>query len=780
MRELLKKRFYLDGATGSELVKRGLPTKGSEKYSIEKVDVMRSIIEGYLKVGSNAILSNTFNCNRFKADKKYSLSDYIGASYNLAKEVVEKYNAKLLYDCGPSGEMMYPYGKMTFDEAYEVFSEQAKIVSQYNYDGAFLETFTDLQELRAAVIAFKENTDLPIFASMSFEKGGRTYTGVSVESFVLTMQSLGVTAVGINCGTGADIACDNVKRMIKVASLPIFVKPNAGMPKLINGVTRYDATAKEFAHFMKEIALLGVGILGGCCGTDSQYIEETIKLTKDLPIKTFDSNFDGVCSYSNIVEFGKKTLVIGARVNPTNKPLLKKAIVEDDYDYILSMCVEQVELGADLLDVNVGMPNINEKEKLTKTITAVQSVAGAPLVIDTSDKNALNSAVRNYSGVAIINSVSGEESSMNNVFPLAKLYSSYVVALCLDEKGIPTTVEGRIDVAKKIINKAKEYGIDKSKLIFDPLTMAVSVNENNALITLECVRILSEELGVKTVLGISNVSFGLPNRMKINSTFFSKAIEKGLSLAIVNPIVKPISDKLADNLLNGLDKGATNYITANQGTTVVKEEVKDKDIIYCIKKGLIEDGMTALKMLVNSENYSNVIDDFIIKGLNELGSEYEQGRAYLPQLISGSEVAKKMLDFIKVEFIKDNESAYKASVILATVKGDVHDIGKNIVKAVVSNYGYRCIDLGRDVSKEEVLDAIAKYKPEVVGLSALMTTTLGSMTETIKAIKEYDKSIVIIVGGAVVTADYALTNGVIYARDAQSTAKKLEQIFNNR
>ena len=780
----IKGRFYLDGAMGSALVSRGFITKNPELLNVTHPDVIQDILEGYFKAGSNAVSANTFGCNSIKADlSKYSLKEIIECAYKISREVADKNGGYLFYDCGPSGEMLYPYGKTTFEGAYEIFAEQAKIVNNLNFDAVIIETFTDLQELRTAVLAFKEHTDLPILCSMSFGKNGRTFSGVSVESFALTAQSLGVQAVGINCGTGAVEMINNACRLVKASALPTYVKPNAGIPRYSNGTTVYDVEPAEFAKSMVDMAKIGIEILGGCCGTDDRFIREMVNATKDICIKREFSAPSAVCSYSTVVEFGKEVLVIGERVNPTNKPLLKRAILEDDYDYILSMCMEQIENGANMLDVNLGMSGIDENEKLSKAIVRIQGVADVPLVIDTPKKQALENAVRLYNGVAVINSVNGETTSMNTVFPIAKKYGSYVIALCLDENGIPDSVEGRIEIAKRIIKKAKEYGIEKEKLIFDPLTLAVSVNINNALTTLSALERLNDELSVKTTLGLSNISFGLPNRQKINACFYDMAIKAGVKSVIINPTLKPMHDCLAFNMLMGKDVDCNEYVKDNsiiEGQKTNKEvETVGKDVAYFITHGLKEEGLSAIKHIVNVNNYNDVLENKIIDGLNQLGKQYEQGKAFLPQLIAGSEVAKGMLEYIKSEFFNVNDDVTKATILLATVKGDVHDIGKNIVKAVVSNYGYRCVDLGRDVSTQEIIDAVDKYQPQAVGLSALMTTTLDSMSESVKALKKRNAELKIFVGGAVVTDDYAKEIGAIYGKDALSTVKKLEQLYNN-
>ena len=781
--EFIKGRVYLDGGTGSELVKYGVPTLHAEVLNIERPELVREIHEKYLAAGSNVIYTNTFGCNRRKADlTKYTLKELIEAGIRNAKESAEKYGGYVLYDCGPTGELLYPYGRMSFEEAYCLFAEQAEIVKDSGADGVVIETVSDLQEMRAAILAFKEITNLPVICSMTFEETGRTFAGVSAESFALCAQALGAAAIGANCGTGAAGMKKAVASLVRHARVPVFAKPNAGLPRYENGRTVYDVDAETFGLQMRELAFAGAGILGGCCGTDEKYIACTVRATADIPAVENKNYTDAVCSYSRVVNFGEKQpLVIGERVNPTNKPLLKQAILDDNYDYILSMCVEQAEQGADLLDINLGMTGIDEREKLVSAVAHIQGVADLPLVIDTSKKEALESAVRVTDGICVINSVSADEKSAEKVFPVAKKYGSYIIALCMDEKGIPSDTEGRIAAAKKIIALAEKYGVGKEKLIFDPLTMAVSVDVSNGIKVLESIKRLRSELGVKTALGLSNISFGLPDRAKINAAFLKMVTEEGVTAVIINPVLKEGDDPAAIKLLKGEDEACKEYIALNSGKEIKRETQSLKhDICYCIKKGQTSEAVRAVKEEATEENYSEIIESGIIKGLNELGAMYEKGEAFLPQLIAGSEAAKAALDYIKEKYIGEKGESNKGTVILATVKGDVHDIGKNIVKAVTANYGYRIIDLGKDVPPEEILRAAEKYLPDAVGLSALMTTTIDNMTDTVRLLKERYPEIPVIVGGAVVTKTYADGIGAIYSKDAQTNVKILEKLFANR
>lgn len=768
-------RFYLDGGFGSAIIERGFTVKNSVTMNITHPQVVKEIHDGYFRAGSDIVCTNTFGANRLKLNDAKQLSEVITKGVQIARESAwsDKYVG---YDCGPLGELLEPFGDLSFDDAYGYFSEQAKIIKDLPVDCVILETFTDLKELKAAVLAFKENTNFPVWTSMSFEQNKRTYTGVSIASFVLTAQGLGVDAIGLNCGLGPELMFDNAQELTKFANVPLFIKPNAGMPYFKDGKTLYDVDSVLFAEQMEKIAKLGINGLGGCCGTTDEFIKRTVEKTENLPFVLFHNKTDAVCSASKIVEL-KPTLVIGERINPTGKPRLKQALIDRDFDYLVSLASEQTEQGADILDINVGMGGIDETYCLTKAVAAVQAVSDLPVTLDSSRKSALESALRQTVGVMIINSVNGEEQSMADVFPLAKKYGAYIVGLCLDGSGVPETAEERIAIAKRIIAGAEKYGIAKDKLLIDALTMAVSVNKDNAQITAQTVKRLHEELGVKTVLGLSNVSFGLPNRNVINGVFYDMMIKEGLTCAIINPSLKVDDNKFAYAALKGLDEGCQEYIKNVAG---IKEEVisSAKLTIYdAVLKGLKGECLALFKRDVNESNFMSVINDEVIRALNDLGQRYEDGKAFLPQLIAGAESAKTVLDEIKAAYMKESGTE-KAIMLIATVKGDVHDIGKNIVKAVLSNYGYKIIDLGKDVGFDKILENIKIHHPSIVGLSALMTTTLDNMAEIVKQIKSYDKNIVVAVGGAVVTQSFADMIGAdIYSKDAQEAVRKLNEIY---
>ena len=766
-------RFYLDGGMGSTLISMGYSTNGAEKLNLSSPSTIKKIHDGYFAAGSDIVYTNTFGANRLKLPGE-NLRQIITAAVKTARLSAgdDRYVG---YSCGPLGELLEPFGSMTFDEAYDCFREQAEIVANLDVDCVVLETITDLKELKAAILAFREHTNLPVWASMSFESNKRTYTGVSIGGFVLTAQGLGVDALGVNCGMGPDMMYENALELTKYASVPVFVKPNAGMPYFKDGKTFYDVDADLFAEQMSKIADLGISMLGGCCGTTAEYIKKTKEATEGKPYRIFGNITDAVCSASKVVPLNP-TLVIGERINPTGKPRLKQALTDGDFDYLVSLAVEQTEAGAQILDVNVGMGGIDEKECLVKAVDAVQAVSELPLCIDTSRKTALEEALRHAVGVVIINSVNGEEQSMADVFPLAKKYGAYVIGLCLDGDGVPETSEKRLEIARRILDGAEKYGVERDKILIDALTMAVSVNDNNAAVTAETVRRLTE-MGVKTVLGLSNVSFGLPNRNVINGEFLRQMIEMKLTAAIINPTLKPRADKYARKALAGQDKGCADYIANVGGIKAEETASKEVGVFDAVLKGLKGECGRLFKEKINKDNFMSVIDGDIIPALNELGRRYEEGKAFLPQLIAGAESAKVLLDEIKASYMTES-SAAKAVMLIATVKGDVHDIGKNIVKAVLSNYGYKIIDLGKDVGFEKIKENIDKYKPSIVGLSALMTTTLDNMADIVKKIKAYDKNIVVAVGGAVVTQSFADSIVAdVYSKDAQEAVRKLEAVF---
>ena len=770
-----KRMIFIDGAMGTEILAHGLSTEKAELLNITNPDIISKIHNSYILAGADIITTNTFGANRCNyPEKDFNLHKVIASGVEIAKKCAKgKYVA---YSCGPLGELLKPFGKLSCEQAYDIFCEQAKIVDSLSgVDLVIIETMTELLELKTAILAFKENTSLPIFASMSFDENGRTYTGVSLGSFALTVQGLGVDAIGLNCGTGPDIMRKNIKELINYTNIPVFASPNAGLPKFKNGKTVYDMSITDFTNEMKEIAKLGVSFLGGCCGTNAEFIKKTIDQTNNMKPVKHSNEVDAVCSYGSIVRF-LPTVKIGERVNPTGRPMLKKALLENDIDFVASMCSVQQQQGADILDLNVGMSGIDEGSMLAEVVKGAQAVCDIPLQLDSSRSAAIENALRVVNGLPIINSVNGDKASMEKIFPLAKKYGAYVVALCLDENGVPESAEARINIAKKIITTANTYGIGKNKLLFDALTLAISVDSNNANITKNTTNKLSSELSVKTILGLSNVSFGLPAREKINGEFYRQLQEEKVTAVIIDPLLEPTSDVLALDALTGKDIDCKKYIEKNAGHVTQIEIKSDYSIKEIILNGLKSECKDAISKHVTQKNYLKIIETEIVEALNILGDKYERGIAFLPQLISGAECAKAMLADIKEKYMQGNEEI-KAVVLLATVKGDVHDIGKNIVKAVLGNYGYKIIDLGRDVGSEVILENLKKYNAKIVGLSALMTTTLDSMEKITHDIKNLYTDVIVMVGGAVVTQSFCDKIGAdIYCKDAQEAVKKLSKI----
>ncbi|MDR3216413.1 MAG: homocysteine S-methyltransferase family protein [Clostridiaceae bacterium] len=765
------KRLYFDGGFGSRVMAAGYVP--GPALNITAPDAVAAVHVSYLEAGADFVTANTFSCNRLKSE---NFREEILAGVRIAKRCAARYDGTYtVYDCGPLGELLEPLGTMPFDKAYELFKEQAEAVRETKADIVLIETFTDLAELKAAVLAFKENTSLPIFCSMSFEENGRTFTGCSAAAFALTAEALGVNAVGINCGLGPDKLIFAVSEIKRHTTLPVFVQPNAGLPRYVGGKSVYDMDAESFSSYMGEIAAAGADILGGCCGTEAAHIKLTVQKTYDIPLKRTDKVDVAACSASRVQPLNA-TVTVGERVNPTGKPMLKRALTEGDYDYVLTMCFEQAAEGAQILDLNAGMPGIDEAAVLSDIIKNVQSVQDLPLQIDTTRAEALACALRVTAGVPIINSVNAEDASLNAVLPLAKKYGCPLICLPLDENGIPETAAGRMALVRKIAARAKKEGIPKEKLIVDGLVMAVSVNPDNPKITIDTVR-AATRAGFRTALGLSNVSFGLPAREVLNAAFYEAAKKAGLTLAIINPKTKPFTVKAARDALTKKDEGFKEFLEQYAGENAKRVETAREDTLKgCIVKGLKNDALQ-LARNATADNYLEVINKEVVPALETVGVLYEQGKAFLPQLISSSEAAKAVLDYIKCEFMQ-NQADDGIPMLILTVKGDVHDIGKNIVKAVLGNYGFRITDLGKNVGTEEVMSAAESLKPRVIGLSALMTTTLDGMKETVEAIKAKYPETVVAVGGAVVTESFAKKIGAdVYGKDAMDTVRKLTAIF---
>lgn len=760
---------YFDGGMGSMLNLR--PGELPEKLNISDPDRVYRVHKAYADAGADIITANTFGANRLKYD---NCDELVRAGVALAK----KTGKKVALDLGPTGKLLKPMGDLDFEECVSIYADVVN-AGKDDADIVLIETMGDTYEIKAAMLAAKENCDLPIFVSMIFDEKGRLLTGADVKTACAVVEGLGADVIGFNCGLGPKQMIPLVEELEKYTSTPIMVNPNAGLPESVNGETVYNVDPDEFSDLMAQIADLGVSYLGGCCGTTPAHIKALIEKTKNIPdVPPSKKNFTFVTSYSQSVELGEKSAVIGERINPTGKKLLKQALRDRDMDYILREGISQKDCGAHILDVNVGLPEIDEVEMLKSAVYELQSVLPTPLQLDSSDAVAMEQALRIYNGKPLINSTNGKEKSMHEIFPLAKKYGGVVVCLCLDENGIPETADGRIKVAQKIINTAAEYGIDKKDLIVDALAMTISTDSKNAIETLKAVDYIKHTLGVNTVLGVSNISFGLPNREAVNTAFYTLCLKAGLSAGIINPKSQSMMNAYYSyNALAGLDENCTEYIES----AVVIDAVADASnitLLDAIVKGMKEESAKCAKELLKTHNSLDIINEYIIPALDKVGDGFEKNKIFLPQLLMSADSAKAAFDEIKAHMIVNGNSQVKGEkIIIATVEGDIHDIGKNIVKVLLANYGFDVVDLGKDVKCETVLDETIKNDAKLVGLSALMTTTVPNMEKTIKLIHE-NTDAKVFVGGAVLTKDYAkMINADWYAKDAMESVRIAQEFF---
>ncbi len=763
---------FFDGGMGTMLQAAGLKAgQLPETLNITNKEMILAVHRAYADAGCEYITANTFGANCLKFE---NYDEIIKAGIELAKSV----GKKVLLDIGPTGKLLKPMGELAFDDAIDIFAKTV-IAGKDDADAVLIETMSDTYEIKAAVLAAKENCDLPIIVTMIFDEKARLLTGADIKTAVTMLESLGVDVIGLNCGLGPKQMIEYVKELRKWTSLPIAIQPNAGLPVSVNGKTVFNVEPEEFAQDMKEIAKLGVSYLGGCCGTTPEHIRQMIALCKDIPANVPEpKNYCLVSSYSETVDLGEKPKIIGERINPTGKKLFKEALRRNDIDYIIKEGIAQRDAGAHILDVNVGLPEIDECKMMEDAVYNLQAVLPTPLQIDTTNIAALERALRIYNGKPMLNSVNGKQKNMEEVFPLAKKYGSVVVCLCLDENGIPETAEGRIAVAEKIIKTAKEYGIDKKDLIVDALTMTISTDKNNAIETLKAVKYIRETLGVNTVLGVSNISFGLPQRDVINTAFFTLALQSGLSAGIINPKSSSMMNAYYSyNALAGLDDNCTEYI---ESVTEAQQAVQETNVTLhtAIVKGMKDEAGACAKELLKDTAPLDVINNYIIPALDEVGAGFEQNKIFLPQLLMSADSAKVAFDVIKEYMILNNaEEKSGNKIVLATVHGDIHDIGKNIVKVLLSNYGFDVIDLGKDVPEETVLQAVTQNDVKLVGLSALMTTTVPAMEKTIELLhKNTDAKV--LVGGAVLTKSYAkMINADWYAKDAMESVRIAKAFF---
>lgn len=796
-----KELLFLDGGMGTLLQAEGLaPGELPETWNIEHPEKVEAIHRRYYEAGSDVVLANTFGANVCKFhDDRYTVEEVIRAGIANAKRAGEQIGKEtyVALDMGPTGKLLKPMGDLDFDDAYEAFAEAVRYGEKYGADLIHIETMSDTYEVKAAILAAKENSSLPVFVTMIFDERGKLLTGGDVPSVVAMLEGLRVDALGLNCGLGPKQMLPILNDLRRYTSLPIIVKPNAGLPKQKNGETYYDVEPDEFAWIMQEVVKEGACVIGGCCGTTPEHIKKLVEECKDLPLREIEKKHDTiVSSYGQAVILDDMPRIIGERINPTGKKKFKEALKNEDMDYILKEAITQQDKGAHILDVNVGLPDIDEVAMMEKVVKELQSVTSLPLQIDTVDGKAMERAMRIYNGKPMINSVNGKQVSMDEVFPLIRKYGGVVVGLTIDEEGIPKDAEGRVRVAGKIINEAAKYGIDKKDIVIDVLTMTISSEKDGAKVTLEALKRVREEFGVRTVLGVSNISFGLPRRPIVNSYFYAMAMQNGLTAGIINPSSEDMMKAYRSyNALMGFDENCTNYISTYAGTTETvtvqasqaaaaagnapKAAGVEMTLKYAIERGLKEEAHHITRDLIGTREPLDIIQEELIPALNVVGEGFEKGTVFLPQLLMSADAAKIAFAVIKdVLASSGQEEEMKEKIILATVKGDIHDIGKNIVKVLLENYGFDVIDLGKDVPPEAIVEKAVEENVTLVGLSALMTTTVVSMEETIKLLREKKPDCKVMVGGAVLNQDYADMIGAdFYGKDAMQSVHYAQKFF---
>lgn len=788
IRKILENEVLIfDGAMGTMIQNKGLKLgELPEALNIKSPETIIEIHREYIKAGAKVITTNTFGANELKlTNSGYSVEEIIHHSILNAKKAIDGKDVYIALDIGPIGELLEPMGTLKFEEAYEIFKRQILQGVKDEVDLFIIETMTDLYEAKAAVLAAKENSDLPIFSTMSFEPNRRTFTGCTPVSMVMTLQGLGVDALGINCSLGPKEIEPILDEILKYSKVPVMVQANAGLPAVIEDQTVYDVLPEEFAAYGRKFIEKGVRVIGGCCGTTDQYIEELVNAVQDLEVSTLDiDRFSGICTPTNPV-FIDGVKVIGERINPTGKKRFKEALKKQDFDYILREAIAQVESGAHILDVNVGLPEIDEEKIMVKVIKEIQSILDIPLQIDSTDPKVIESGLRVYNGKAIVNSVNGEDKILDLILPIVKKYGAAVVGLTLDENGIPSSGLERYKIAEKIVKKAEEYGIHREDVYIDCLTLTVAAQQEDVIETLKALALVKENLKVKTVLGVSNVSFGLPNRELINKVFFAAALYEGLDLPIINPLDREMMDTIfASNLLWNRDINGKEYLAYHEdfkSKEKGKKEVSENklDLSDIIIKGMKEEAKSSTLNLLLERDPLEIVNEYLVPALDLVGERYEKGSIFLPQLIQSAETVKSAFEVLKESLSKGSGTDIsKGKILLATVKGDIHDIGKNIVKVLLENYNYEIIDLGKDVPIERIVEEVIKQDIKLVGLSALMTTTVKSMEETIVQLKKVNSDIKIMVGGAVLNEDYAgMIKADFYAKDAKEAVEIAKDIF---
>jgi 5-methyltetrahydrofolate--homocysteine methyltransferase len=780
---------------GTMLQQRGLqPGRCPEVLNLTQPDTVRDIHRAYAQAGADILYTNTFGGNRYKVrDSGYSVEELVSAGVRLAKEGAEGTAAKVALDVGPIGQLLEPYGSLAFEEAYDIYREIVTAGENAGADLVIFETQTDLYEVKAAVLAAKEHTSLPVFVTMTFEPGGRTFTGCSISAMAAVLNGLDVDAMGINCSLGPEEIFPFAQELCTLTDKPIIVKANAGLPDPATG--EYHIDAETFARQMAPFAEAGVTYLGGCCGTTPAYIQALINVTREKRVGQRQLRRRSVvCTPTNVVEIDG-VRIIGERINPTGKKRFKQALLDGDMDYIVRQAVEQADAGAHILDVNVGVPGIDEAEMMVRVVRAIQEVTDLPLQIDSSNISALEAGLRVVNGKAIINSVNGEAEKLSAILPLAKKYGAAVIGLAMDENGIPPRAEERFAIAQRILNAALSYGIPKEDVFIDCLTLTVSAEQDKAVETLKAMTMVRDQLGLHCTLGVSNISFGLPRRELITSGFLTLAMSCGLDLPIVNPNSEAIMDAIrVFNVLYNRDKNAEEYISAcgkkpavttvatpaPVAPTATSTGEEHPPLVKAVMKGMKEDCRRLTReLLASGMEEIDVVNTLLIPALDIVGDQFEKGTLFLPQLINSASAATEAFEVIKTAIAgRGAPSVSKGKILVATVKGDIHDIGKNIVKTILENYGYTVVDLGRDVPVETVVNTAISQDIHLIGLSALMTTTLVSMEETIRALRASGHPCQIWVGGAVLTPDYAKEIGAdFYAKDAKESVDIAKRVL---
>ncbi len=796
------KIVILDGAMGTVLQSRGLKPGGvPELLNLEQPELLRGVYRDYIAAGSDVIYANTFGANALKlARTGKSVAEIVTAAIALAKEAAAGTNVKVALDVGPLGELLEPMGTLPFERAYELFREMVLAGVAAGADLAVVETMTDLYETKAALLAVKENSDLPVLVTMSFEESGRTFTGCTVASMAHTLTGLGADAIGLNCSLGPDKLAPLLRELCEHTPLPVIAKPNAGLPDPVDG--HYDMDARSFADILAPMADAGVSVFGGCCGTSPDYVRAVAeRLEGRAPAKRTPKRESFVCTPVRPLPI-TGIRVIGERINPTGKKRFQQALLENDMDYILDLAVQQEDAGADILDVNVGYPGVDEVEMLPRVVKALQGTVPLPLMLDSSNAQALEAALRVCNGKAAVNSVNGDREVMDRILPLIQKYGASVVGLCLDKNGVPQTAEQRFAIAKRILDAALSCGIPREDVWIDCLTLTVSAQQEQARQTLKALRMVREELGLQTVLGVSNISFGLPNRALVTRTFLIEAMHAGLTLPILNPNLTELMDAVAAfRVLSGEDESCRAYVERfadyepPKAANVVSSVKKDKPaqsaasgaapassgdaLDDAVIRGLKTEAAALAAELLKTETELSLVDGHLIPALDQVGEGYETGRVFLPQLLSAAQAAQAVFEVIRTRLAeRGGESVKRGRLLVATVRGDVHDIGKNIVKTVLENYGYDVVDLGRDVPPEAVVKAVREQGIGLVGLSALMTTTLAAMEETVTLLRQLPDPPKTFVGGAVVTPEYAQRIGAdYYAKDAKASVEIAREVF---